>query len=178
MRKAVTMAMLLLLNASFTTGGQKQIWAKSFLNQQAPELVVEKWLTKEPDRKGKFLLVDFWATWCVPCRRAIPELNGLQQQFPEKLLVVGLSTEPEEVVRKMTNPAINYSVAIDTKQRMIRELDVRGIPHVILVDPRGIVRWEGHPLLAGHELTESVVKDILDRFSPLTPCTVRRGVII
>lgn len=48
----------LLLNAQESNNGKK-IWAKSFLNKKAPEIVVEKWLTEKPDFKGKFVLVDF-----------------------------------------------------------------------------------------------------------------------
>src|SRR5437879_13912365 len=80
---------------------QKKLWAKSFLNQKAPDLVVEKWLTKEPDRKGKFVLIDFWATWCPPCRKAIPELNALHKKFGDKLIVIGLSDEHEPNVKSL-----------------------------------------------------------------------------
>lgn len=144
---------------------QKQIWAKSFLNQPAPEIMVEKWLSAKPDTEGKFVLVDFWATWCPPCRKTIPELNRLHQKFGKKLIVMGLSDEPEEKVRAMKEPSIEYFSAIDTAKRTLRAVDVHGIPHVLIIDPKGIVRWEGYPLLGGHELTEQVVEDLLATFS-------------
>lgn len=138
--------------------------AKSFLNQPAPELYVEKWLSEAPDTKGKFVLVDFWATWCPPCRKSIPELNAFSRKFADKLVVIGVSDETEEKVMDLKDPKLEYASAIDTKGRMKKELAVSGIPHVILIDPKGIVRWEGFPLLTGEELTEKVVADVIAKY--------------
>ena len=143
----------------------KKIWAKSFLNQKAPELIVEKWLTSVPDCRGKFVLIDFWATWCPPCRAAIAELNDYHRKFGDKLVVIGISDETEDAVRRLENPKIEYSVAIDTQARTKGIVGVTGIPHVLIIDPQGYVRWEGFPFLEGNELNESVVADILDRYS-------------
>ena len=156
---------LLCLAALNCTGlaEEKKLWAKSVIGQKAPEFVIEKWLTAEPNTKGKFVLIDFWATWCPPCRKAIPELNAFQKKFADKLIVIGVSDEREDVVKKLADPKIEYASAIDTQARMKKTLEVKGIPHCIIIDPSGVVRWEGFPFLGGHELTEKVIEEILAR---------------
>jgi thiol-disulfide isomerase/thioredoxin len=167
MRKSLLIASILAAAVVPRQGiaAEKRLWAKSFLNQKAPELVVEHWLSKTPDTTGKFVLIDFWATWCGPCRMAIPELNDLHKTFGDKLVVIGLSDESEDKIHAMKNPKIDYFVATDTQARMKKQVGVHGIPHVIIIDPHGIVRWEGYPLLQGYELTPAVVKDVLQKYS-------------
>jgi cytochrome c biogenesis protein CcmG, thiol:disulfide interchange protein DsbE len=154
-------ALLLLTGAAASA---KEIWAKSYLGQKAPALVVEKWLTAKPEMEGKFVLIDFWATWCGPCRVAIPELNQIHQQLGDRVCVIGISDEVEATVRAMTTPKMIYAVAIDTKSKLKSEVQVRGIPHVMLIDPKGIVRWEGFPLLHGEELTPEIVRAIVAKY--------------
>ncbi len=146
------------------SNGGKKLWAKSFLNQKAPELVTEKWLGAMPATKGKWKLIDFWATWCPPCRKTIPELNALQKQFAANLVVIGISDESAEKVRALKDPLIEYSSAIDTQARTKNQYEVAGIPHAVLIDPQGIVRWEGFPLQDGHELTPDAVKNLLAKY--------------
>jgi len=166
-RKVLLSVIVLLLSITLQAQNKsngKQIWAKSFLNQKAPKLEVQEWLTEKPDLNGKFVLIDFWATWCGPCRRFIPELNKFHKKFGDKLVIIGLSSESAETIRKMESPKIKYYIASDPLSRTKNAVQVRGIPHVILMSPDGIVRWEGFPALPGYELTEKVIDDIIKKY--------------
>jgi cytochrome c biogenesis protein CcmG, thiol:disulfide interchange protein DsbE len=158
---------ILLLTSLFVINAfsqDKKLWAKSVINQKAPKLVVEKWLTEKPNTKGKFVLIDFWATWYGPCRRAIPDLNQFRTEFEKDLIIIGISDESQETIQSMTNPKMDYYSAIDSENRMYNLLEIRGIPHCIVIDPEGIVRWEGYPTLNGFELTSEVIKDIIEKY--------------
>lgn len=143
-----------------------RVWTKAFLNKKAPELVVEKWLTKEPDRKGKFVLINFWSTSCDFCRASsrggIPKLNVLHKKYGDRLVVIGLSDETEEKVKGLKEPRIEYFSAIDTQKRTATAVGVVGMPHVMLIDPDGVVRWQGFPLLEGNDITEKIVEKSLE----------------
>jgi len=140
----------------------KQLWAHSYLWAKSPEFVVEKWLSEEPDMSDKFILIEYWSTWCSSCRRAQPLMNRLHERFGDELVIIGISDEQEDKVRQyMKKEEIQYHMAIDTQKRMKDELGIYGIPHVIIVEPGGYIIWEGFPLLEGYELTEETVEKIL-----------------
>lgn len=166
--KRIILAIALLTTSVFAfsqeSNNGKKLWAKSILNEKAPKLTVQQWISEKPDLKGKFVLIDFWATWCGPCRAYIPTLNDLQKKYADQLVIIGVSDEPKEKVEAFNNPKITYSEAIDAEGTVKNFLEVKGIPHAILIDPKGIVRWEGFPLLNGFELTETVVKDLINKY--------------
>jgi cytochrome c biogenesis protein CcmG, thiol:disulfide interchange protein DsbE len=137
-----------------------KLYARSIRGQSPPPLEVEQWLSPRPDNTGKFVLIDYWATWCGPCRHSIPELNHFYEKYHDRLVVIGLTDEPESAVRRMTSPQIEYTVAIDTQARMMKALAITGIPHCILVDPNGIVRYEGMP---GY-LDDAKLEHFLDKY--------------
>lgn len=142
----------------------KQLWAKSYLNRAAPQLKVEKWLTEVPDTEGKFVLIDFWGPSCSPCRKSIPDLNRFSKQFKDKLVVIGVSLNKEEQVRAMKEPVIEYYSAIDTKKEYIGKFEIKGYPHAILLDTRGLFVGRGIPCYRDHELTAEVIENLITKY--------------
>jgi len=100
--------------------------------------------------EGKYVLMDFWASWCVPCRIAAPDLNKLIPKFPE-LRIIGVNVdEPEGFPSARTfvrNAKLQFPSVIDIPAAMSDHFQVEGVPTMILLDPAGneLHRWIGEP---------------------------------
>lgn len=118
------------------------------------------YVSKEVAPAGKPLLIEFWATWCGPCRVSIPHLNQVYEKFKDKgLLVVGVSDEKPEVVKAfMKKTPMNYSVALEESGSLLEKLGIRGIPRAFLVGKDGTIVWEGHPMNLKEEEIEKLLK--------------------
>ena len=97
---------------------------------------------------GKTLLINFWATWCVPCRREMPMLVDLQTEYgPEGLQVVGIALDDVQSVRDFVNNyGISYPILVGEADVMATSAaygNVEGVlPYSVLVDKDGIIRWQ------------------------------------
>jgi cytochrome c biogenesis protein CcmG/thiol:disulfide interchange protein DsbE len=130
---------------------------KSLIGKPAPAIKGGKWLGEKPALEGKIVLVAFWAPWSIPCRKYIPELNALQKKFAGKLAVVGVTSESEAEIADLTEPKIEFASVIDPKAKFGATVGVMSIPYVLLIDSKGIVRYQGHPTA----ITEKVLENIL-----------------
>jgi len=89
--------------------------------------------------RGKVVLVNFWATWCPPCRKEMPDLNALYKQFKAKgFVVLAISDEQPQMVRSfLSKHKVTYPVLMDPHDRVHKEFGVNGIPNSYLYDRDG-----------------------------------------
>jgi thiol-disulfide isomerase/thioredoxin len=92
--------------------------------------------------RGRVVLLDFWATWCAPCRVVIPKLDALESRYgAQGLSVLGVSTEgSQEVASFAQNMAIRYAMGVDTHAQTTRSYGVVSLPTLVVIDKRGVVR--------------------------------------
>jgi thiol-disulfide isomerase/thioredoxin len=111
----------------------------------APEVVAERVSGSDPvdlpALRGRVVLLDFWATWCGPCRRIMPELDRLHRALhAQGLSVIGLTDERPETVRAfLARTPVTYTLARDIG-RTARRFGVRAMPTLVVVDRAGHVR--------------------------------------
>jgi len=115
---------------------------------------------KLADYKGKVLLINFWATWCAPCRAEIPELIKLQSKYKDKgLQIVGITYPPEdlsEVKRYVKNAKVNYPIAIGTKATKAKFTTSETLPITVVIGRDGNAKHIIEGILYSDEFDEKV----------------------
>jgi thiol-disulfide isomerase/thioredoxin len=153
-----------------------------------PEISAAEWMDRSPvklsDLRGQVVLLDFWATWCGPCRATLPRFEKFYEQYKDKgLVVIGLTNFEGQVEGKQLTRAqelnylrdfkkkfgLTYGFAIsDTGQNDVKYV-VSSIPTTFLLDRRGIVRFIsiGSSDVEGAALNK-MIKKLIDEPSPST----------
>lgn len=104
-----------------------------------------EYLGSMPPPEGKLLLIDFWATWCAPCREEFPHLNELHARFASQgLVVVGLSAEARPVVQaQLPKLGLQYAVGAGGARPLQLQLGIKALPYAILADRSRKIVWRG-----------------------------------
>lgn len=158
MRRAIIFAVSMVVSPMITVGQ----------TGRAPTLVLKDIrgrTVRLSDYQGKVVLLNFWATWCPPCRAEMPDFIRMQREYRSKgLQVIGITYPPEEIeevrqfVRKL---GVNYPIALGTKEIKTLFDESGTLPVTIIIDRQGNVRDRIEGILLPQEF-EQKIKPLLE----------------
>ncbi len=94
------------------------------------------------DLRGKVVYLDFWASWCVPCRKSFPWMGEMQRKYGAKgfsVLAVNVDAKPEDANRFLAETPAGFPIAFDPKAESPKAYGIKGMPSSVLVGPDGRV---------------------------------------
>jgi peroxiredoxin len=119
---------------------------EEIMNKEAPHFTLEDISGKKLSLslfKGKVILVNFWATWCIPCMNEMPSFNRLFQKYKERgLMVLGVSmdTSIEAVQKFLSKTDLGFPVLLDSDLSISHKYKVFAFPTTFLIDRDGVLR--------------------------------------
>lgn len=141
MQRGLAVALLLALAS---------LWAPPALavgdGSVAPEIALKDLSGKQvklSELKGKVVLVDFWASWCGPCREELPVLDGLYKKYKDKGLVVigvGLDRDADKLAKFLRALPISFPVVHDPAGSVANKYEPPKMPSSYMIDKRGLIR--------------------------------------
>lgn len=143
MKRALAWAVaLLLIFLILAFGYQRGLDAKAQVGKPAPSITLP---TLEGDLatypvEGRFVLLNFFASWCAPCKDEIPLLQSLAKDHPKELQVVGIAWRDSrrDAVAFARQMAIGYPILWDGEGKAARRYGLTGVPESWLIDPQGV----------------------------------------
>lgn len=139
--------LLFLLAFLFLTAEAPSPWAiDELVGKKAPDFFLKD-MNEKPfslsSLKGKVVLINFWATWCPPCRSEMPSLNKLHKEFGSgELVVLAVSTDKTSsgVRDFLSKHPVDFPVLMDSDSKVSRQFKVFSLPTTFLLDKRGVIR--------------------------------------
>ncbi len=96
------------------------------------------------DLKGQIVLVNFWASWCGPCRQEMPILEQLNHQYRSKgVALIGVNVEPDSAAATAWLKAtpVSFPILYDLDSKVSKLYEVQGMPNTVIIDRKGVVRY-------------------------------------
>jgi peroxiredoxin len=117
------------------------------------------------DQRGRVVMVNFWATWCAPCRQEMPQLNRLYEKYRSSgfvLLGVNVDEDSSKAADVAAKLGITFPVLLDADKSVSKLYDLSTMPSTVLIDRDGRVRYVHRGYLAGYEdAYEKQIRELL-----------------
>ncbi|MDQ6685951.1 MAG: TlpA family protein disulfide reductase [Pseudomonadota bacterium] len=117
------------------------------------------------EQRGRVVMVNFWATWCGPCRQEMPQLSRLYDRYRASgfvLLGVNVDDDAGKAAEVATKLGVSFPVLLDTDKRVSKLYDLSTMPSTVLIDRDGKVRYVHRGYLSGYEDTyEKQIRELL-----------------
>lgn len=114
--------------------------------------------------KGKVILINFWATWCLPCKAEVPDLIALQNKYEGDLVVLGISVDdtPEQIRPFAAEYKVNYTMLVGNMREDVQEAlgPLAAVPVTVIVDRDGRIATK-HTGIGTREQFETEIKSLL-----------------
>lgn len=104
--------------------------------------------------KGQVVMINFWASWCGPCRQEMPILEKLSARYkPMGFTMIGVNVEPDSALAAnwLKSTPVTFPILFDTKSEVSKLYSVAGMPTTIIVDRKGNLRWMHRGYKSGDE---------------------------
>jgi thiol-disulfide isomerase/thioredoxin len=143
-----------------------QLVSQTTIGQKAPALSELKLIDKQlPALENKFVFIDFWATWCSPCRESLPHVDKLAERYKDNVLFLAISDEKENVVRQfLQNKEFKSLVfGLDIQKNLYSKLEIKAIPQYYLISPQNTILAHGY----SSEISDHYLDSVITNYNPL-----------
>lgn len=109
-----------------------------------PDLASFKLEGSLPKLEGQVVLLDFWASWCNPCKASFPEMEKLHKSFAQRgltILAVSVDEKQENMQRFVKSTNVSFPIVRDAQQKLVAAADVKAMPTSFLIDRAGRIRF-------------------------------------
>jgi len=145
------------LGALFALFAMTSIASSGLTGGKAPDFVLKSSTGENlrlSEHRGEVVMINFWATWCGPCRQEMPLLDNLYSKYQRvgfNLLGVNIDDDSRRAMEMIKDLGVNFPVLFDASKEVSKLYEVEAMPVTVLVDREGTVRYVHHGYKPGYE---------------------------
>ena len=162
--KKLTILLLILISCSFNS----KLLSQPTVGQEAPMLSGIKLIDKQlPNLETKFVFIDFWATWCSPCRISLPHVDKLAEKYKDKVVFFAISDEKEMAVRQFLqkNNFNSLIFGLDIQKGLYSKLEIKSVPQYYLISPQNTILASGY----SSEISDAYLDSVITNYNAAKP---------